>query len=580
MTTSGTLVDLRIDPTLISDFRNDEPLYVTLRMGADLPPLRRADIKAVVISARLDLPGLPFVVDALPSGSRVIVESGTLSYRSAHHTDHLFRDAAIRNDLSRTDDVRIETPLNRAELRNPREEDKELARNLLAHLNEHIEEFHHLLWEGMSNARRYMLLDGFEAPNSGGRSVASVVNNELIGIVGNSLVMPLARGFHLDPTFSQDVENPIDLIEHYQPNTPIEPSRIAVPTPGVYAEAVMGACNSCEQKDETRFWRWEESPLPDSPPQILPVSTESRRAEPPDLSAKDFAAPIIAMQNAPAAPDPTGLAAAFGLLSAPGSRTPHRSARSTRATTSITVSATSSASAPRTRRSSTRTSPSRRRCRDGRSAREAVAREQLAIALEQSPQALKQRMPERTLLQILACTAYRLNCWRRFGPASGSDAKLADPLLRYVLRTFTYGANISPAQAARHVRGVSAHKLGATAARHFTTAKLNRADADVLDAYRQLDLVKAWSGATCGIHRARLARHAPQEDRYSRSVSASQRSAKVPVPIRRGRRRRASCTPSPAMKTWPSMPSSAAVRDKQGERGAIGISAQCRPNAR
>ena len=56
-----------------------------------------------------------------------------------------------------------------------------------------------------------------------------------------------------------------------------------------------------------------------------------------------------------------------------------------------------------------------------------------ALALEQ---ALKQRMPERTLLEILARTAYWLEWWRRFGPASGSDPKLADPLLRYVLTTF------------------------------------------------------------------------------------------------------------------------------------------------
>jgi hypothetical protein len=163
-----------------------------------------------------------------------------------------------------------------------------------------------------------MLLDGFEAPNSGGRSVASVVDNSLIGIAGNSLIMPVSRGYHLDPTFKQDIENPIDLVEHYQPNTPIEPVRVAIPTRGVYAEAVMGACNSCERKEEERFWRWEESPIPDAPPAILPVSTESRQSAPPDLTAKDFPAPIVAMQNAPAAPDPTGLTGALTLLGQSG----------------------------------------------------------------------------------------------------------------------------------------------------------------------------------------------------------------------------------------------------------------------
>ena len=125
--------------------------------------------------------------------------------------------------------------------------------------------------------------------------------------------------------------------------------------------------------------------------------------------------------------------------------------------------------------------------------RRAKAAEAAAVALEE---AIKERMPERTLLEILARTAYWLEWWRRFGPASGSDPKLADPLLRYVLTTFTYGANLGSAQAARHIRGVSAHELGATGARHFTTEKLNRASADVVNAYLLLDLVKAWGDGT------------------------------------------------------------------------------------
>jgi hypothetical protein len=315
---NGTKVDLTIDPTLLTTFANDRSLYVSLRMAGKLPPVKRGEIKEVVVSAQLDLPGLPFAFDVLPAGSRVIVESGSLRYTTAHLADALFRDSFIQNDLTGDDDVRIPTPLNRQELRNPREEDKELSRNLLDHLNENIERYHHAIWAAMSPDRRYMLLDGFEAPYSGGRSVASVVDNELIGIVGNCLVMPVARGFHLDPTYRQDVEEPVDLLEHYQPNTPIEPSRVAIPTRGVYCEAVMGACNSCEQKEEERFWRWEESPTPDQPPSILPTSTETRRGEPPDLTAKDLAPAIVAMQSAPAAPDPTGLGALFGLLGQSG----------------------------------------------------------------------------------------------------------------------------------------------------------------------------------------------------------------------------------------------------------------------
>src|SRR5512142_452047 len=72
-------------------------------------------------------------------------------------------------------------------------------------------------------------------------------------------------------------------------------------------------------------------------------------------------------------------------------------------------------------------------------------------------------MPERSLLEILARTAYWIEWWRRFGPPSGSDPKLAKPLLRYVLTTFSYGipdrgahrtarSIRPPSRAARHHR--------------------------------------------------------------------------------------------------------------------------------
>jgi TnpA family transposase len=120
-------------------------------------------------------------------------------------------------------------------------------------------------------------------------------------------------------------------------------------------------------------------------------------------------------------------------------------------------------------------------------------RTQSAIALEEQ---IKERMPERSVLEILARTAYWIQWWRHFGPASGSEPKLSDPPLRYVLTTFSYGSLLGPAQAARHMRGVSAHELGATANRHFTTEKLNRAIADVINAYLQLDLAKVWGDAS------------------------------------------------------------------------------------
>jgi hypothetical protein len=36
---------------------------------------------------------------------------------------------------------------------------------------------------------------------------------------------------------------------------------------------------------------------------------------------------------------------------------------------------------------------------------------------------------------IVARTAYWVECWRRFGPPSGNEPKLTDPLGRYVIVT-------------------------------------------------------------------------------------------------------------------------------------------------
>ncbi len=162
----------------------------------------------------------------------------------------------------------------------------------------------------MTPERRFMLLDGIVAPGkANGRSVASVVENRLLGIAGNSLIMPVAAGNQLDPTMDET----FDLFAQYYTEDE-DPMRLSLPTKGVYAESVMGKCNSCEEKDESRFWRWEESPIPDSPTTPISIlNTDSRRKDLGDLQPKDFANPIVNIQNAPNLPDPTGLQTALNL---------------------------------------------------------------------------------------------------------------------------------------------------------------------------------------------------------------------------------------------------------------------------
>ncbi|MGH3547749.1 MAG: Tn3 family transposase [Pseudonocardiaceae bacterium] len=110
--------------------------------------------------------------------------------------------------------------------------------------------------------------------------------------------------------------------------------------------------------------------------------------------------------------------------------------------------------------------------------------------------AIKARMPKRSLIGIVARTAFWLQWWRHFGPPSGSDPKLTDPQGRYALTTFVCGVNMTYADAANHLSGISAHELSATANRHVTIAKLNKATTDVINAFARLDVVKAWGDGT------------------------------------------------------------------------------------
>ena len=75
---------------------------------------------------------------------------------------------------------------------------------------------------------------------------------------------------------------------------------------------------------------------------------------------------------------------------------------------------------------------------------------------------VEERMNEVSLLDITTRSAHWVGWHRHFGPLSGSDPKIADPLGRYSVIAFTYGTNLGPYQMSRHLRGaVSPHEISA-----------------------------------------------------------------------------------------------------------------------
>jgi hypothetical protein len=111
--------------------------------------------------------------------------------------------------------------------------------------------------------------------------------------------------------------------------------------------------------------------------------------------------------------------------------------------------------------------------------------------------AIYSRMPERNVIDILANVVHYTNWTRHFGPLSGADPKIERALERYILTAFTYGCNLGPAQAARHLRGIAtAHTLSFVNRRHINAQKLNAAMVDIINEYSGFPLPRFWGTGT------------------------------------------------------------------------------------
>src|SRR5919109_842902 len=113
---------------------------------------------------------------------------------------------------------------------------------------------------------------------------------------------------------------------------------------------------------------------------------------------------------------------------------------------------------------------------------------------------VKVRLPERHLLDILKNVQYWVGYTRHFGPPSGADPKLTDPILRYIFTVFGYACELGASQTARHTTGpISRHILRRLNAQHITTPKLEAALRDVIAEYTRFELPFLWGSGQAAI---------------------------------------------------------------------------------
>jgi hypothetical protein len=105
---------------------------------------------------------------------------------------------------------------------------------------------------------------------------------------------------------------------------------------------------------------------------------------------------------------------------------------------------------------------------------------------------LREQLTPVNLLDVLIDTKKWLNWTRHFGPLSGHDTKLVDPVFRYLITVFTYGCNLGPAQIAQAMREMDRYQIARTNQRHISEAALDEAITSVINGYNRFLLPSYW----------------------------------------------------------------------------------------
>lgn len=194
---------------------------------------------------------------------------------------------------------------------------------LLEHLRANRLHYSQAIWRSLDASTIALLLSPFSFE---GRPVADQVDPQPLMIAGNYVVLRM-------PAFTERRDSaPADRTE----TGPMAPARAAwrdwlgerglvfgarasteqlvpIPTGGVFAEAVLGRSNSAEKLDATRFWNWQDSPIPLAPPEIAAITMGSR-AQPVDARPGQLGQPVLNIVNPTPLPDPAGVGASLAAI--------------------------------------------------------------------------------------------------------------------------------------------------------------------------------------------------------------------------------------------------------------------------
>ncbi|HEX6226819.1 MAG TPA: hypothetical protein VFZ52_20515 [Chryseolinea sp.] len=178
---------------------------------------------------------------------------------------------------------------------------------LTKHLQANRLHYSQAIYKALDPATITLLLSEYAYGN---KPLTVQIDPQPVTTAGNYLVFKT----HVNPDADGQLEAEREwaewLAEHGIDFSNVKQDIVPLPSGGVFGEAVLGRYNSAEKLDMTRFWNWQDSPIPLVASDIAPIQAGSRAQEE-KLTAGNFSQPLVNIVSPTSLPEPTGMAAAL-----------------------------------------------------------------------------------------------------------------------------------------------------------------------------------------------------------------------------------------------------------------------------
>lgn len=166
--------------------------------------------------------------------------------------------------------------------------------------------FSALIWNGLSESQLARILSSYKFD---GRPLIGSIDFPSVGLYGNCLVFKYRD--ESDSKWQSWLRKKV----YAEQAHPLLTDEVSVPTSGVFAEAVQGRYNASEKIDLTRFWNWQDSPIPYGAPEISALQAGNHVVND-SMSTASLEPSVVNMQTPQAFPDYQGMGALQGALTA------------------------------------------------------------------------------------------------------------------------------------------------------------------------------------------------------------------------------------------------------------------------